>query len=128
LVSKRHGSSIPDVKLCGTCGGQGGTGAGFLQVKLGLSVDKEDGMSCLIKGCNFLLKNISDEAFMYQWYGSPEYKFQNADPNIFLYLPVNIGSGVSIMKVVFTTLTVILLHVIIDCDRICGLVVRVPVS
>jgi hypothetical protein len=58
-------------------------------------------MSCLIKGCNFLLKNISDEAFVYQRHGNPEYKFQTADPNIFPYLLVNIGSGVSIMKVIF---------------------------
>ncbi|PSN34733.1 Pantothenate kinase 4 [Blattella germanica] len=41
----------------------------LLQQKLGLSVDKEDEMSCLIKGCNFLLKNISDEAFVYQRHG-----------------------------------------------------------
>ncbi|XP_049852310.1 4'-phosphopantetheine phosphatase isoform X1 [Schistocerca gregaria] len=71
----------------------------LLQQKLGLSVDKEDEMSCLIKGCNFLLKNITDEAFEYHRHGNPEYKFQNADPNIFPYLLVNIGSGVSIMKV-----------------------------
>ncbi|XP_069676632.1 4'-phosphopantetheine phosphatase isoform X2 [Periplaneta americana] len=71
----------------------------LLQQKLGLSVDKEDEMACLIKGCNFLLKNISDEAFVYQRHGNPEYKFQTADPNIFPYLLVNIGSGVSIMKV-----------------------------
>lgn len=56
-------------------------------------------MECLIKGSNFLLKNISDEAFTYQRHGNPEYKFQLADPNIFPYLLVNIGSGVSIMKV-----------------------------
>nr|CAD7409829.1 unnamed protein product [Timema poppensis] len=61
-------------------------------------VDKEDEMACLIKGCNFLLKNISDEAFVFQRHGNPEYKFQTADPNIFPYLLVNIGSGVSIMK------------------------------
>ncbi|XP_063235013.1 4'-phosphopantetheine phosphatase isoform X2 [Bacillus rossius redtenbacheri] len=71
----------------------------LLQEKLGLSVDKEDEMDCLIKGCNFLLKNISDEAFAYQRHGEPEYLFQSADPNIFPYLLVNIGSGVSIMKV-----------------------------
>nr|CAD7596981.1 unnamed protein product [Timema genevievae] len=71
----------------------------LLQEKLGLSVDKEDEMACLIKGCNFLLKNISDEAFVFQRHGNPEYKFQTADPNIFPYLLVNIGSGVSIMKV-----------------------------
>lgn len=68
-------------------------------------VDKEDEISCLIKGCNFLLKNISDEAFVYQRHGTPEYKFQNADPNIFPYLLVNIGSGVSIMKVIFIRFT-----------------------
>ncbi len=56
-------------------------------------------MSCLIKGCNFLLKNISDEAFMYHRNGNPEYEFQTAHTNIFPYLLVNIGSGVSIMKV-----------------------------
>lgn len=64
-------------------------------------VDKEDEMSCLIKGCNFLLKNITDEAFEFHRHGNPEYKFQSADPNIFPYLLVNIGSGVSIMKVSF---------------------------
>lgn len=62
-------------------------------------VEKEDEMGCLIKGCNFLLKNISDEAFTYHRHGSPEYEFQTADPNIFPYLLVNIGSGVSILKV-----------------------------
>ncbi|XP_046667843.1 4'-phosphopantetheine phosphatase [Homalodisca vitripennis] len=73
--------------------------ADLLHEKLGLSVDKEDEMACLIKGCNFLLKNISDEAFIYHRHGDPEYEFQLADPNIFPYLLVNIGSGVSIMKV-----------------------------
>ncbi|XP_054271885.1 4'-phosphopantetheine phosphatase isoform X2 [Macrosteles quadrilineatus] len=73
--------------------------ADLLQEKLGLSVEKEDEMGCLIKGCNFLLKNISDEAFIYHRHGDPEYDFQLADPDIFPYLLVNIGSGVSIMKV-----------------------------
>ncbi|XP_023931530.1 pantothenate kinase 4 isoform X2 [Lingula anatina] len=58
-------------------------------------------MECLIKGCNFLLKNISDEAFTYVKHGNPEYDFQavGSDPEIFPYLLVNIGSGVSILKV-----------------------------
>lgn len=62
-------------------------------------MDKEDEMSCLIKGTNLLLKNISDEAFMFDRHGSPQYVFQNADPNVFPYMLVNIGSGVSVMKV-----------------------------
>ncbi|XP_050435430.1 4'-phosphopantetheine phosphatase isoform X2 [Adelges cooleyi] len=71
----------------------------LIQDKLGLSVDKEDELTCLIKGCNFLLKNISDEAFVYHRHGSPEYEFQVADPHVFPYMLVNIGSGVSILKV-----------------------------
>lgn len=62
-------------------------------------VDKEDEIGCLIKGCNFLLKNISCEAFEFERHANPEYKFQKAEPNIFPYLLVNIGSGVSILKV-----------------------------
>ena len=56
-------------------------------------------MECLITGCNFLLKNIPDEAFVYERHGNPEYNFQGVDPDIFPYLLVNIGSGVSILKV-----------------------------
>jgi len=46
-----------------------------------------------------LLKNIPCEAFEYHRHANPEYKFQKAGPNIFPYLLVNIGSGVSILKV-----------------------------
>ncbi|XP_059170909.1 4'-phosphopantetheine phosphatase-like isoform X2 [Physella acuta] len=56
-------------------------------------------MECLIKGCNFLLKNIADESFCYMRHGNPEYKFQGVDSDIFPYLLVNIGSGVSLCKV-----------------------------
>ena len=57
-------------------------------------------MECLIKGCNFLLKNITDEAYIYQKHANVEYRFQTIDTeSIFPYLLVNIGSGVSIFKV-----------------------------
>lgn len=56
-------------------------------------------MTCLIKGCNFVLKNIPHEAFAYQKDADPEFRFQTNHPNIFPYLLVNIGSGVSIVKV-----------------------------
>ncbi|OCT72616.1 hypothetical protein XELAEV_18035597mg [Xenopus laevis] len=62
-------------------------------------VDKEDEMTCLIKGCNFVLKNIPHEAFVYVKHADPEFRFQTTHPNIFPYLLVNIGSGVSIVKV-----------------------------
>lgn len=62
-------------------------------------VDKEDVMTCLIKGCNFVLKNIPHEAFVYQKGSNPEFRFQTNHPSVFPYLLVSIGSGVSIVKV-----------------------------
>ncbi|XP_025079563.1 pantothenate kinase 4-like isoform X2 [Pomacea canaliculata] len=67
--------------------------------RLGVQVDKEDEIECLIYGCNFLLKNIPDEAFIYLRHGNPDYKFQGVDQDVFPYLLVNIGSGVSLVKV-----------------------------
>ncbi len=63
-------------------------------------VDKEDEMTCLIKGCNFVLKNIPHEAFVYAKHADSEFRFQTTQPDIFPYLLVNIGSGVSIVKVI----------------------------
>ena len=62
-------------------------------------VDKEDVMTCLIKGCNFVLKNIPQEAFVYQKGSNPEFRFQTHQPSVFPYLLVSVGSGVSIVKV-----------------------------
>uniref|UniRef100_A0A669BUG3 4'-phosphopantetheine phosphatase n=1 Tax=Oreochromis niloticus TaxID=8128 RepID=A0A669BUG3_ORENI len=63
------------------------------------TVDKEDEMTCLIKGCNFVLRNIPHEAFVYAKHADSEFRFQTTNPDIFPYLLVNIGSGVSIVKV-----------------------------
>lgn len=63
-------------------------------------VDKEDEMTCLIKGCNFVLRNIPHEAFVYAKHADSEFRFQTTQPDIFPYLLVNIGSGVSIVKVI----------------------------
>uniref|UniRef100_A0AAQ5WZC6 4'-phosphopantetheine phosphatase n=1 Tax=Amphiprion ocellaris TaxID=80972 RepID=A0AAQ5WZC6_AMPOC len=71
----------------------------LIERKLGLKVDKEDEMTCLIKGCNFVLKNIPHEAFVYAKHADSEFRFQTTNPDIFPYLLVNIGSGVSIVKV-----------------------------
>uniref|UniRef100_A0A8C7RZN6 4'-phosphopantetheine phosphatase n=1 Tax=Oncorhynchus mykiss TaxID=8022 RepID=A0A8C7RZN6_ONCMY len=59
----------------------------------------EDEMTCLIKGCNFVLRNITHEAFVYVKHADSEFRFQNTHPDIFPYLLINIGSGVSIFKV-----------------------------
>uniref|UniRef100_A0AAY4EV41 4'-phosphopantetheine phosphatase n=1 Tax=Denticeps clupeoides TaxID=299321 RepID=A0AAY4EV41_9TELE len=71
----------------------------LIEKKLKLKVDKEDEMSCLIKGCNFVLRNIPHEAFVYAKHADSEFRFQTTHPDIFPYLLVNIGSGVSIVKV-----------------------------
>uniref|UniRef100_A0A8C9WKR4 4'-phosphopantetheine phosphatase n=1 Tax=Scleropages formosus TaxID=113540 RepID=A0A8C9WKR4_SCLFO len=71
----------------------------LIEKKLRLKVDKEDEMTCLIKGCNFVLRNIPHEAFVYAKHADSEFRFQNTHPDIFPYLLINIGSGVSIVKV-----------------------------
>ncbi|CAD5113104.1 DgyrCDS2294 [Dimorphilus gyrociliatus] len=68
--------------------------------KLRVKIEKEDEMECLIKGCNFLLRNIEDEVFLYQKNERPPYIFQTPDHNtMFPYLLVQCGSGVSVIKV-----------------------------
>ena len=63
-------------------------------------VDKEDELQCLIKGCNFVLHKIPNEMFEFHRDQSSEYVFRNLlDSDLFPYLLVNIGSGVSIIKV-----------------------------
>ncbi|KAK6641070.1 hypothetical protein RUM44_012769 [Polyplax serrata] len=73
--------------------------AGCIKEKLGVLIDTEDEICCLIKGTNFLLRNVAKEAFSYQQNGNPEYVFQSVDSDFHPYLLVNIGSGVSIIKV-----------------------------
>lgn len=68
-------------------------------------VEKLDEMSCLITGCNFLLTHVPNEAFQFKKdeLDQPEFVFKNLDGNnIFPYLLVNIGSGVSILKVCYS--------------------------
>ncbi|PKU86941.1 Pantothenate kinase 2 [Dendrobium catenatum] len=65
--------------------------------RLGVSLDKEDEMNCLVAGANFLLKAIRHEAFTHME-GQKEF-VQIDQHDLFPYLLVNIGSGVSIIKV-----------------------------
>ncbi|KAK3224866.1 hypothetical protein Dsin_004728 [Dipteronia sinensis] len=65
--------------------------------RLGVSLDKEDEMNCLVAGANFLLKAIRHEAFTHI---EGQKEFVQIDHNdLFPYLLVNIGSGVSMIKV-----------------------------
>ncbi|KAF5449903.1 hypothetical protein F2P56_030303 [Juglans regia] len=71
--------------------------ADLFQEKLGICLDKEDEMDCLVAGANFLLKGIHQEAFTYM---DGQKEFVQIDHNdLYPYLLVNIGSGVSMLKV-----------------------------
>ncbi|GLT83793.1 hypothetical protein SLE2022_020640 [Rubroshorea leprosula] len=71
--------------------------ADLFKQRLGVSLDKEDEMDCLVAGANFLLKAIRHEAFTHM---EGQKEFVQIDHNdLFPYLLVNIGSGVSMIKV-----------------------------
>lgn len=75
--------------------------AALFEEKLDVKFEKEDEMKSLIEGLNFLLKNIPNESFTYSSDmndPSPK-KFDSVQMNPFPYLLVNIGSGVSLLKV-----------------------------
>ncbi|XP_052185923.1 pantothenate kinase 1 isoform X1 [Diospyros lotus] len=71
--------------------------ADLFKEKLGVSLDKVDEMDCLVAGANFLLKAVCQEAFTYMD-GREEY-VQIDHNDLYPYLLVNIGSGVSMIKV-----------------------------
>lgn len=78
--------------------------------KLGVEVQKEDEMECLISGLNFLVRQIESEVFTYDERRPDPMQFERTSSEIFPYLLVNIGSGVSIIKVTSNT----------DYERISG--------
>ncbi|KAJ1969411.1 hypothetical protein IWQ62_000645 [Dispira parvispora] len=65
--------------------------------KLGVILQKEDEMDCLVTGLNFFITKIPDEVFTYSH--EVPMCFQKTPLNLFPYILVNIGSGVSILKV-----------------------------
>lgn len=73
--------------------------------RLGLELRKLDEMECLVAGANFLLRAVRDEAFAYTRRDGRQYVrlYPDAPPgsadSLFPYLLVNIGSGVSIVRV-----------------------------
>ncbi|XP_022734128.1 pantothenate kinase 1-like isoform X1 [Durio zibethinus] len=71
--------------------------ADLFKEKLGITLDKEDEMDCLVTGANFLLKAVHQEAFTYL---DGQKEFVPIDHNdLYPYLLVNIGSGVGMIKV-----------------------------
>mmetsp|Transcript_7130 Transcript_7130/g.26908 ORF Transcript_7130/g.26908 Transcript_7130/m.26908 type:complete len:912 (-) Transcript_7130:58-2793(-) len=70
--------------------------------RFGIQLQKEDEMKCAVAGANFLLQTIRDEAFTFTE-GKKDFVVHKdglqGEDDLFPYLLVNIGSGVSIIKV-----------------------------
>ncbi|KAK7751100.1 hypothetical protein SLS62_006929 [Diatrype stigma] len=68
-----------------------------IRERLGVDVLREDEMECLIIGLDFFITEIPREVFTYS--ETDPMHFASPDANIYPYMLVNIGSGVSILKV-----------------------------
>jgi pantothenate kinase len=102
FLKQTMGSSIVKTSIMAT-GGGAHKYEQLLEKELGVKLVKMDEMECLIRGLNFLLMNIPCEAFSYNFKESSDLvKYEEVvfdAPRLFPYLLVNIGSGVSILKV-----------------------------
>uniref|UniRef100_A0A2P2NY84 pantothenate kinase n=1 Tax=Rhizophora mucronata TaxID=61149 RepID=A0A2P2NY84_RHIMU len=88
---------VSNKKFIKATGGGAYKFANLFKEKLGITLDKEDEMDCLVTGANFLLKAVHQEAFIYM---DGQKEFVQIDHNdLYPYLLVNIGSGVSMIKV-----------------------------
>ncbi|KAJ3694314.1 hypothetical protein LUZ60_009794 [Juncus effusus] len=93
----RPASQTSDDIVIKATGGGAHKYADLFRERLGVSLEKEDEMDCLVAGANFLLKAIRHEAFTHM---EGQKEFIQIDQNdLFPYLLVNVGSGVSIIKV-----------------------------
>ncbi|XP_071690984.1 pantothenate kinase 1 [Rutidosis leptorrhynchoides] len=91
------GFPISDKNIIKATGGGAFKFADLFKEKLGISLDKVDEMSSLVSGANFLLKAVPSEAFTYV---NGQRNYAQIDNNdLYPYLLVNIGSGVSMIKV-----------------------------
>lgn len=71
--------------------------ADLFRERLGIILEREDEMACMVSGCNFLLQAVRNEAFQYE---NGQLSFKDIDPStVYPYLLVNIGSGVSMVRV-----------------------------
>ncbi|EAW09310.1 pantothenate kinase [Aspergillus clavatus NRRL 1] len=68
-----------------------------LKEALNVNIIREDEMECLITGLDFFITEIPNEVFTYS--EAEPMQFAEARPDVYPYLLVNIGSGVSMIKV-----------------------------
>jgi pantothenate kinase len=94
-LHKKKDSSQP-IRVKAT-GGGAFKYADVFRERLGIILEREDEMACVVAGCNFLLQAVRNEAFEYD---SGELSFVDIEPDtMYPYLLVNIGSGVSMVRV-----------------------------
>ncbi|PON98966.1 Type II pantothenate kinase [Trema orientale] len=94
----QHGGAPGSENCCVKATGGGAYKyADLFKEELGIYLDKEDEMDCLVAGANFLLKAVHEEAFTYTD-GRKDFVQIDHD-DLYPYLLVNIGSGVSMIKV-----------------------------
>lgn len=91
-----HSHAVDKIKIKAT-GGGAFKFADLFKEKLGITLDKVEEMESLVAGANFLLKAVNHEAYTYIG-GRKEY-VQIDQNDLYPYLLVNIGSGVSMIKV-----------------------------
>lgn len=106
LETKLHHQYGPEkTEVVNATGGGSYKYAEIVKEKLKVTFKQHDEMKCLIRGLNFLLLNVEHEAFHYDWKtnkqtfisGAKSLEEDSSYP--FPYLLVNIGSGVSVLKV-----------------------------
>ncbi|KAJ5738457.1 hypothetical protein N7493_001612 [Penicillium malachiteum] len=70
-----------------------------LKEALDVNILREEEMECLIIGLDFFITEIPNEVFTYSDSDTEPMQFAEARPDVYPYLLVNIGSGVSMIKV-----------------------------
>ncbi|KAI9883257.1 MAG: hypothetical protein M1823_004976 [Watsoniomyces obsoletus] len=93
---KLHGSKPGDLCVMAT-GGGAYKYYDVMKKALGVEVLREDEMECLIMGLDFFITEIPNEVFTYS--ETDPMRFVDPRVDIYPYLLVNIGSGVSMIKV-----------------------------
>ncbi|KAJ6087277.1 hypothetical protein N7467_006191 [Penicillium canescens] len=95
---KRNGSTRDGLCVVAT----GGGAFKFydkLKEALDVNILREEEMECLIIGLDFFITEIPNEVFTYSDADTEPMQYAEARPDVYPYLLVNIGSGVSMIKV-----------------------------
>ncbi|KAJ9490688.1 hypothetical protein VN97_g2547 [Penicillium thymicola] len=95
---KRNGSTREGLCVVAT-GGGAYKYYDRLKDELNVNILREEEMECLIIGLDFFITEIPNEVFTYSDADAEPMQYAEARPDVYPYLLVNIGSGVSMIKV-----------------------------